>query len=91
MARPEVTGRGARGDESELIALTFTEAQRLTGLGLTTLWKLGREKRIRLVQAPGVRRTLIDFSSLRALFAPRAKPRNTPRRDRRLHKPAVSP
>jgi hypothetical protein len=91
VARPEVTGRGVRGDESEPIALTFAEAQRLTGLGLTTLWRLGREKRIRLVQAPGVRRTLIDYSSLRRLFTPAAKPQNTPRRDGRLRKPAVSP
>ena len=67
MARPEITGRG--GFDDEPMTVTFAKAQRLTGLGPTTLWKLGREQRITLVHVPGIRRTLIDYASLRALVA----------------------
>jgi hypothetical protein len=61
--RPEVTGRAP-------LAVTFDAASQITGLGLTTLWKFGKEGRIRLIRPLGVRRTLIDYSSLRELLLP---------------------
>jgi hypothetical protein len=58
--------------ETELtpLAVTFPTAKKITGLGLTTLWKLGKERRIELVRIG--RRTLITMRSLEALLTPRA-------------------
>ncbi|MGA8696834.1 MAG: hypothetical protein WB689_23945 [Xanthobacteraceae bacterium] len=61
--RPEVTGRTP-------LAVTFDAASQITGLGLTTLWKFAKEGRIRLIRPPAVRRTLIDYSSLKRLLFP---------------------
>ena len=44
------------------ITVTFPTAKRLTGLGLTSLWKLAKEKRIEIVRVG--RRTLITYRSL---------------------------
>jgi hypothetical protein len=59
--------------ESELnpLAVTFQTGKRLSGLGLTTLWKLGKEGRIELVRVG--KRTLITFRSLEALLTPSEK------------------
>jgi len=76
--RPEITRR-APGDVLERVggaalleplAVTFKAASKITGLGLTTLWKYGKEKRIRLIRLAGTRRTLIDYSSLKKLLLP---------------------
>ena len=66
---PTITGRAVgTGFELEPLAVTFKVGGRITGFGETTLWKLGRERRIRLIRLPGTRRTLIDFGSLKELL-----------------------
>ena len=55
-------------DSVKPIAVTFPTANKITGLGLTTLWKLGKEKRIEIVRVG--RRTLITFRSLEKLLLP---------------------
>jgi hypothetical protein len=61
--RPEVTGRVP-------LAVTFDAASQITGLGLTSLWKAAKDGRLRLIRPPGIRRTLIDYSSLTTLLLP---------------------
>ena len=80
--RPEVTGRA----DLEPLAVTFTVAGQITCLSQTTLWKLGKEGRIRLIRPPGMRRTLVWYQSLKDLLwaDPIEKPQ--PRRRRRLPK-----
>jgi hypothetical protein len=67
------------------LAVTFSMAKKITGLGLTTLWKLGKEQRIELVRVG--RRTLITFRSLQALLTPEGNPQ--PRRRGRPRKQAA--
>lgn len=50
------------------IAVTFAVAKKLTGLGLTTLWKLAGQHRIETIHIG--RRTLITYRSLEELLAP---------------------
>jgi excisionase family DNA binding protein len=52
------------------LTVTVAEAQRLTGLGATTIWKLGADKKVEFVRVG--RRTLITFASLQRLLTPRA-------------------
>jgi len=58
--------------ESELtpLAVTFRTAKKLSGLGLTKLWGLAKEKRIEIVRIGG--RSLITYRSLQALLTPTA-------------------
>ena len=91
-ARPEITGSAIgdlvwpRSKDIEPLAVTFKLASIITGLGQTTLWKYGKEKRIRLIRPPGTRRTLIDYSSLKKLLltepaeAPQPRRRGRPRK-----------
>jgi hypothetical protein len=58
------------GPPLEPITVTFPTGKKISGLGLTTLWKLGKERRIELVRVG--RRTLITFRSLKALLTPQA-------------------
>jgi hypothetical protein len=53
-------------------------------LGLTTLWKLAKEKRIEVVRVD--RRTLITFRSLEKLLLPGPSPMDAPRRRGRPRK-----
>jgi hypothetical protein len=69
------------------IAVTFKVASQISGLGLTTLWKYAKEKRIRVIRPPGTRRTLIDYPSLKNLFAPEET--KTPQRRKRGRPPKV--
>ena len=55
-------------DEPNPLTVTFPTAKKISGLGFTTLWKLGKEHRIELVRVGG--RTLITFRSLAALLTP---------------------
>jgi len=50
------------------LALTFRRAREISGLGLTTLWRLARERRIETVRIG--RRTLITYRSLSRLLTP---------------------
>jgi hypothetical protein len=52
------------------LTVTFQTAKKLSGLGLTKLWDLAKQRRLELVYVDG--RTLICFASLRALLTPRA-------------------
>jgi hypothetical protein len=63
----------------EPLTITFPTAKKISGLGLTTLWKLAKEGRIELVRVG--RRTLIWFPSLKLLLTPQAAPEQ-PRRKR---------
>ena len=74
--RPEVTGRA----DLEPLAVTFKVAGQITGLGQTALWKLAKEKRLRLIHPPGMRRTLIWYQSLKELLSP--EPTENPSRRR---------
>jgi hypothetical protein len=64
----------------EPLTVTFPTGKKISGLGLTTLWKLGKEGRIELVHVG--RRTLITFRSLKALLTPQAASEPEPRRKR---------
>ena len=72
--------------ESELtpLAVTFRTAKKLSGLGLTKLWGLAKEKRIEIVRIGG--RSLITYRSLQALLTPTAS--EAPPRRGRPRKPA---
>jgi hypothetical protein len=61
------------------LTVTFQTAKKLSGLGLTTLWKLVKEKRIEIVRIGG--RSLITYRSLLALLTPTAS-EAPPRRGR---------
>jgi hypothetical protein len=81
--RPEITGR-------QPLAVTFGAASEISGLGPTTLWKFAKEGRIRLIRPRGIRRTLIDYSSLRELLFPEQTDTPAPshQRERRSRKRA---
>jgi hypothetical protein len=57
-------------DKAEPIAVTVSEARRLTGLGNTTLYKLIGQGHLIVRRAPNIDRTLIDYGSLKRLLAP---------------------
>jgi len=52
------------------ITITVPQACRLSGYGPTTVWRLIKERRLKVVRVPGVDRTLVDYDSLRQLLAP---------------------
>ena len=68
--QPRRIDRGPPLDGPPLDPLTVTvaEVHRLTGLGLTTIWKLIAEKELETVHVG--RRTLVIFASLRRLLTP---------------------
>ena len=80
-ARGEITGKKPATGCVDPIAVTVKEASALTGLGLTTMWRLIKEQRLQTRHVPGVARTLVDFGSLRALIEP-AETAAAPRRPR---------
>jgi hypothetical protein len=92
----EITGKASgdlvrlRSGLIEPLAVTFKVGAKLTGVGQTTLWKLGKEKRIQLIRPPNTRRTLIYYPSLKRLFLPEQADVPRPRRRGRPRKHAVS-
>jgi hypothetical protein len=79
--RREAPGIGHNGGPPpEPLTVTFPTAKKISGLGLTTLWKLGKEGRIKLVRVG--RRTLIWFPSLKLFPTPQAASEPEPRRKR---------
>jgi hypothetical protein len=86
--RPEITD--CRIGAVEPLAVTFDAASQITGLGLTALWKFAKQGRIRLIRPQGVRRTLVDYCSLRELLFPEQIDMPAPgnQRERRSRKPA---
>jgi hypothetical protein len=74
-----ITGRAI-----EPLAVTFKVASGITGLGLTTLWKYAKDRRITLIHPPGTRRTLICYLNLKNLLSPKSDaPQTRPRSRRR--------
>jgi hypothetical protein len=61
------------------LAVTFAQARRISALGLTTLWRLARERQIETVRIG--RRTLITYRSLVRLLLP-PEPTDPPQRRR---------
>jgi hypothetical protein len=84
---PTVTVRTGGGD-LEPLAVTFKVASMITGLGNTTLWKFGKEGRIKLIRPPDTRRTLIYYPSLKKLLTPEPVDTQQPRRRGRPRKQA---
>ena len=64
------TGLSDWESASAPLTVTFQRAKQLSGLGLTTLWKLVKEKRIEIVRIGG--RSLITYRSLQSLLTPTA-------------------
>ena len=62
------------GEISKPLTVTFAIAKKISGLGLTTLWALAKERRIQTVRVN--RRTLITFRSLEALLTPSPSSKN---------------
>jgi hypothetical protein len=55
-------------DESKPISVTFQNAKRLSGLGLTKLWELAKHGDLQTIKVG--RRTLILYGSLEKLLLP---------------------
>jgi hypothetical protein len=68
------------------LAVTFPAARKISGLGLTTLWRLAKERRIETVRVD--RRTLITYRSLARLLLPETTDMPQPRRRGRPRKPS---
>jgi hypothetical protein len=64
---------------AEPLLITVKRACELSSLGPSTVWTFIRDGRLQVVRVPGVRRTLITYSSLARLLAP---PPAAPRRRR---------
>jgi excisionase family DNA binding protein len=81
---PGITGRGGLAP----LAVTIATTCELTGFGLTTVWQLLKDGRLKAVRVPGIRRTLVDYPSVvqllrSSLEAPaprrrRGRPRKVP-------------
>jgi excisionase family DNA binding protein len=69
--RPEITGRATNTNP---LAITVQQACELSGLGATTIWAFLKDGRLEAVRVPGVRRTLVSYSSLARLLAPQSAP-----------------
>jgi hypothetical protein len=57
-------------NDSHPLAVTAKRAAELSGLGLTSIWAFLRDGRLDAVRVPGVRRTLVSYSSLARLLSP---------------------
>lgn len=75
-------------DAVPTITVTFPIAKKVSGLGLTSLWKLAKEKRIEIVRVG--RRTLITYRSLERLLLPEQTETQQPRRRGRPPKGAAN-
>jgi hypothetical protein len=73
-------------DITRPLAVTFATARQLSGLGLTSLWRLARERRVETVRIG--RRTLITYRSLARLLLPEAG--DTPYPSRRGRPPKTT-
>jgi len=78
-----------RTEAVPVIAVTFPTAKRITGLGFTKLWQLGKEKQIEIVHVG--RRALITFRSLEKLLLPATAPPHFPPRRRGRPRPQAAP
>jgi hypothetical protein len=62
----------AGASELRPIAVTFATAKQISGLGLTTLWKLAKEHRLEVVRVG--RRSLITYRSIERVLLPEQTP-----------------
>jgi hypothetical protein len=74
----------AENDITRPLAVTFATARQLSGLGLTSLWRLARERQIETVRIG--RRRLITYRSLSRLLLPENSETANPRRRGRPRK-----
>jgi hypothetical protein len=81
---PEITGRAAA--DSSPLSVTVQRAGELSGLGRTSIWAFLKDGRLEAVRVPGVRRTLVKYSSLARLLAPPSESPPPPRRRGRPRK-----
>jgi hypothetical protein len=70
------------------LAVTVRRACELSGLGPTSIWAFLRDGRLAAVRVPGIRRTLVSYSSLARLLAPGAESSPPRRRGRPRKLPA---
>jgi hypothetical protein len=82
MASTSITGR----DGVAPLAVTINKACELSGFGPTSIWAFLRDGRLKAVRVAGVRRTLVDYSSLARLLAPLSEAPALPRRRGRPRK-----
>jgi hypothetical protein len=75
---PEITGRAAAGTSP--LAVTVQRACELSGLGPTSIWAFLKDGRLEAVRVPGIRRTLVSYSSLASLLTPASPSQQTPQR-----------
>jgi AT hook motif len=77
-----ITGRG--GNDLKPLAVTVAKACELSGLGPTSIWAFLKSGRLEAVRLPGVRRTLVNYTSLARLLSPssdaQARKRGRPRK-----------
>lgn len=79
-----LVGRVA-ADQLPPLLITVKRACELSSLGPSTVWTFIRDGRLQVVRVPGVRRTLITYSSLARLLAPSpAAPRRRRGRPRKV-------
>ena len=82
----EVTSR-VGSEHLPPLAVTVRQACELSGYGPTTIWGLLKSGRLKAVRVAGIRRTTIDYQSLKNLLAPSAaEPQPKPRRRGRPRK-----
>jgi hypothetical protein len=88
MPNTELAQYGPLGVAAELkpLAVTFSTAKKITGLGFTSLWKAAKEGRIEIVHVG--RRSLISYRSLERLVLPPEPPPTVRRRGRPPKRPA---
>ena len=67
-----------RHDAVEPLTMTVPEICRVTGYGPTTIWKFIKEKRIKVVRVPGIRRTLVIYASVKELLMPQPPSQQLP-------------
>lgn len=79
------------------ITITVPQACRLSGYGPTTVWRLIKERRLKVIRIPGVDRTLVDYDSLRQLLSPTSaeipptkRPRGRPRKVQVVAQPGAA-
>lgn len=60
----------SKTQSAEPLAVTVAKACDLSGLGPTSIWAFLKSGRLEAVRVPGVRRTLINYTSLARLLSP---------------------
>jgi hypothetical protein len=73
------------------LAVTVSEACKLSGFRPTSVWKFLREGRLQAIRVAGCRRTLVSYRSLVELLAPHVAPDQPRRRDLSPRRHASNP